>query len=113
MAFETTRKEIRRDYPERFIFRMGYCELYPLQNYFREVAYTSGIYGWNFSVFETDRGCAILTGYRGMFGRDLPEKAVRILRNAKKHEKTLTDYAKREKYLKSAARRFAAALIED
>lgn len=32
------------------------------------IAYTCGVYGWNFDVYEID-GLTICTGYRGMPGR--------------------------------------------
>ena len=115
MKYRTTRKEIIYNYGTNNIFQLGYCELEPLKRFFDEAAYNCGVYGWNFDVIEVGRR-AILTGYRGMFGRELPEKAARILENAKTYDKKrraggcVIPYEQREKYMKRAARRFAAAL---
>ena len=110
MKYKTTRKQI--EYGYRKIFQAGYCELYPLDRYFETVAYNAGVYGWNFDVIAIGN-IAITTGYRGMFGRDLPEKADRILRNAKKYnEKNGIPYEKKEKYMLNACRKFEKALKE-
>lgn len=48
----------------------GYCDLsYLLRNH-EPIAYTCGVYGWNFDVFEV-YGITICTGYRGMPGTRL------------------------------------------
>ena len=61
----------------------GYCDLYYLLRNHEPIAYTCGVYGWNFDVFEV-YGVTICTGYRGMPGARLKgvkvfeEKARRI-----------------------------------
>ena len=63
MKYKTTAKEVRNGYFK--IISVGYCDLQSLLDYKSPIAYTSGIYGWNFDVYDID-GVAIVTGYRGM-----------------------------------------------
>ena len=63
MKYKTTAKEVRDGYYK--IISVGYCELQGLLSYKSPVAYTRGLYGWNFDVYDID-GVAICTGYRGM-----------------------------------------------
>lgn len=66
MKFKTTRKAIISGSPR--LVSAGYCDLQTLLRYHSPIAYTSGIYGWNFDVYEI-HGLTICTGYRGMPGR--------------------------------------------
>ena len=63
MKYKTTAKAIRNGYSK--IISIGYCDAYYLLKGLDEVAYTCGIYGWNFDVYEF-KDIAICTGYRGM-----------------------------------------------
>lgn len=66
MKFKTTRKAIVNSSAN--IVCAGYSDLsYLLRNH-SPIAYTCGVYGWNFDVYEID-GLTICTGYRGMPGR--------------------------------------------
>ena len=66
MKLKTTRKAIVNSSVN--IVCAGYCDLsYLLRNH-SPIAYTCGVYGWNFDVYEID-GLTICTGYRGMPGR--------------------------------------------
>ena len=66
MKFKTTAKAIREGcWP---VVSAGYCDLCTLLKYHDPVAYTCGVYGWNFDVYEVN-GLTICTGYRGMVGR--------------------------------------------
>lgn len=49
---------------------LGYCELQHLLGCADPVAYTAGVYGWNFDVYRLG-GLTICTGYRGMIGADV------------------------------------------
>ena len=51
---------------------VGYCGLYWLLYYKSPVGYNAGVYGWNYDAYDFNRGDGkvILTGYRGMIGRD-------------------------------------------
>lgn len=62
MKYKTTQKAIKENY--RNIIEVGYCELYYLLLYENPVAYNSGVYGWNFDIYEIDSNAAICTGYR-------------------------------------------------
>ena len=66
MKYKTTRKAIVNGSTN--IVCAGYCDLSALLRNHSPIAYTCGIYGWNFDVYEID-GLTICTGYRGMPGR--------------------------------------------
>ena len=65
MKYKTTAKAIREGScnPRS----AGYCDLQFLLTNHRPNAYTCGVYGWNFDVYEV-YGVTICTGYRGMVG---------------------------------------------
>lgn len=66
MKIKTTAKAIRNSYEDKIA--ISYCGAqYLLWNH-TPVAYTCGIYGWNFDVYSVD-GVLICTGYRGMVGK--------------------------------------------
>lgn len=65
----------------------GYCDLQDLFRGVEPVAYTSGVYGWNFDVYAF-MGLTICTGYRGMPGTRA--KGIRAY-NRKAHA-ILSDY---------------------
>ena len=66
MKYKTTAKAIREGScnPRS----VGYCDLQYLLNNHSPIAYTCGVYGWNFDVYEV-YGLTICTGYRGMPGK--------------------------------------------
>lgn len=66
MKYKTTRKAVVDGSPR--LVCAGYCDLQYLLRNHSATAYTSGVYGWNFDVFEV-YGLTICTGYRGMPGR--------------------------------------------
>lgn len=68
MKYKTTRKAIVNG--SENIRYCGYCDLWCLLRNHNAVAYTEGVYGWNFDVFEV-YGLTICTGYRGMPGKRL------------------------------------------
>lgn len=70
MKVKTTRKGIVNSTPAKALKCAGYCELQALLRNHEPVAYTSGIYGWNFDVYEV-YGLTICTGYRNMPGSQL------------------------------------------
>ena len=82
MKYKTTAKAIREGAcnPRS----VGYCDLQSLLNNHSPIAYTCGVYGWNFDVYEV-YGVTICTGYRGMVGpsckgvMEYEEKAAKIL----------------------------------
>jgi hypothetical protein len=65
MAYKTTRKAIV-DGAEN-VKSAGYCDLQCLLYNHSSTAYTAGVYGWNFDVYNV-YGVTICTGYRGMPG---------------------------------------------
>lgn len=82
MKYKTTAKAIREGScnPRS----VGYCDIQHLLNNHSPIAYTCGVYGWNFDVYKV-YGVTICTGYRGMVGprcegvREYEEKAEKIL----------------------------------
>lgn len=68
MKIKTTRKAIVNG--SMNIRSAGYCDLQFLLNNHNPIAYTCGVYGWNFDVYEV-YGLTICTGYRGMPGKRL------------------------------------------
>ena len=66
MKYLTTTKAIKNGYNN--IVYAGYCDLQCLLHYVDPVAYTRGVYGWNYDVYDVN-GVTICTGYRGMPGR--------------------------------------------
>ena len=63
MKYKTTAKGLKEGYFT--IISAGYCDLQSLLSYKSPVAYSRGVYGWNFDVYDIN-GVAIATGYRGM-----------------------------------------------
>lgn len=70
MKYKTTAKAVREGYC--VIIRAGYCSLQNLLKHVSPIAYSRGVYGWNFDVYEVN-GVAIATGYRGMPQRNAKE----------------------------------------
>lgn len=74
MKYKTTRKAIVAGTPTNNLVCVGYCDLSNLLWGHEPIAYTSGVYGWNFDVYEV-YGKTICTGYRGMPGRKANNEA--------------------------------------
>lgn len=68
MKYKTTRKAIVNGGGN--ICYCGYCDMWHLLRNHDAVAYTAGVYGWNFDVYKV-YGLIICTGYRGMPGKRL------------------------------------------
>ena len=68
MKIKLTNKEVKALYPN--IKSAGYCEIQTLLRGIEPVAYTCGVYGWNYDVYNIN-GLTICTGYRGMPGERL------------------------------------------
>lgn len=65
MKFKTTRKAIVNGFVN--VKCAGYCDLQNLLRNHEPIAYTAGVYGWNFNVYDV-YGVTICTGYRNMPG---------------------------------------------
>ena len=68
MKAKLTNKQVKEMFPG--IKCAGYCDLQHLLNGIEPVAYTCGVYGWNYDVYNI-YGVAIATGYRNMPGERL------------------------------------------
>ena len=100
MKFKTTSKKIKENYPQNYILSVGYCDLQFLLKYETPRAYTSGVYGWNYDLYEIE-GIAICTGYRSQpkgknFDYDLVKKyenkARKVFETRKKDNETWTQF---------------------
>ena len=107
---QMTRAEINRLYSR--VYQYNISTLHPIYNEWDATGYNCGVYGWNFNVYPVAAGICILSGDRGTFGEHLPEKAERILQNAKKYFRNVPEWSKREKYIKVAKRKFIKALTD-
>ena len=65
MKYRTTRRAIVQGSTR--LVSAGYCSIQTLLRNHEPAAYTRGVYGWNFDVYEV-YGLTICTGYRGMPG---------------------------------------------
>ena len=74
MKYKTTRKAIVAGTPTNNLVCAGYCDLSNLLWGHEPIAYTCGVYGWNFDVYNV-YGKTICTGYRGMPGRKANNEA--------------------------------------
>lgn len=63
MKLHATIKEIREGSSK--LLSVGYCDMQHLLQYESPIAYSSGVYGWNFDAYLVN-GITICTGYRGM-----------------------------------------------
>lgn len=109
MRIKMSRNDIRRFYSN--IYCVAYCDMYHLLKYgARDIGYNSGVYGWNYTVYEIDRDTCILTGYRGFFGKRIPDKAWKTL------EKNLVEYSSKSsttwKDVEKRAKRSLSRIIE-
>lgn len=89
MKYKTTAKAIREEGGN--IIAIGYCGAQYLLWDKSPVAYTCGVYGWNFDVYEID-GVTICTGYRGMPGRHVDYAILEKYENAARA--VMDDYSK-------------------
>lgn len=87
MKYKATIRECRNLYN---CIKVGYCGLQNLLHYESPTAYTCGVYGWNFDVYELDN-LSITTGYRGMVGRSVDYELIR--KYDKKAESIIYDYS--------------------
>ena len=78
MKFKTTAKAIREGYGKKLA--INYCGAQYLLRNHAPVAYTCGVYGWNFDVYTVD-GVTICTGYRGMVGKSPDWEVLREYEN--------------------------------
>ena len=89
MKYKTTAKSIREGYSKKLA--ISYCGMQYLLWGRSPVAYTCGVYGWNFDVYVVD-GIAICTGYRGMPGDHVDYELLREYETAA--EKIHKDYSR-------------------
>lgn len=94
MKINLTRKNANSRYEKVIMTR--YCELQTLLRSIEPVAYNAGIYGWNWDCIELNHDIAIVTGYRNLTGKRLPDnKAIEFEEKAREIDK-LNDWRKEE-----------------
>lgn len=96
MKYKTTRKAIVNGCAN--IKCAGFCDLQHLLKNHEPTAYTCGVYGWNFDVYEV-YGVTICTGYRGMPGERLRgiseyEQRAQTLETPERVERLLQEFCK-------------------
>lgn len=105
MKYRVTAKEIRNGYGKKIA--IDYCGAWHLLSNHEPVAYTCGIYGWNFDIY-TVNGVTICTGYRGMVGRHVDYALLREYENRarKVYENRKMDYYTRRAEIESLLSEF-------
>ena len=105
MKFKTTTKRIKENYGQNYILSIGYCDLQFLLKYENPIAYTSGIYGWKYDLYDID-DIAICTGYGGQpkgknfdysLVRKYDDKARKIIETLKKDNETWEKYDNKQR----------------
>lgn len=96
MKYKTTAKAVKNGCPN--VKCAGYCELQNLLKNHEPNAYTCGIYGWNFDVYEV-YSVTICTGVRGMPGARLQcvkeyEQKARAAETPEQVERLLQEFCK-------------------
>ena len=66
MKLFVTRTQVKQNF-ERILYT-NYCGMSFLLMGKTPIAYNSGVYGWNYDLYDLN-GVALLTGYRGTYGQ--------------------------------------------
>ena len=108
MKIKVTNKILKNNYFK--LWRVGYCDLQYIMQGYEPRFYNAGVYGWNFDVFESPDGRAVIsTGYRNMQGVRIPSAII------DKYNKKVTainarydfrDYDKKQKALEKMRVKF-------
>ena len=93
MKFKTTAKEVKNGYYR--IISIGYCGLQTLLSYESPCAYSRGVYGWNFDLYDFN-GVAICTGYRMMPSKNTIKNNYELVREYEKKAEGRTAEQKKE-----------------
>lgn len=114
MKFKTTRKAIVNGTPSKSLYYCGYCDMYYLLKNHSPIAYTCGVYGWNFDVYSV-YGITITTGYRNMCGRRIPYELLRSYEKKAREiaENYFISYEQRTKQIESLLVEFIEKLQEE
>lgn len=71
MKMKVTNKLLKNNYFKMYV--VGYCDLQNIMQGIEPRFYNTGVYGWNYDVFESPDGRAVIsTGYRNMQGVRIP-----------------------------------------
>ena len=82
-----TNKVTRNSIKANKVFSIGYCHAQNLLRYAEKSGYNSGVYGWNYDLYEFPHAnIAITTGYRPI-GQAVPYELV------KKYDDAASEYA--------------------
>lgn len=108
MKIKTTRKAIVNGSVN--VRCAGYCDLQALLRNHEPIAYTTGVYGWNFDVYSI-YGLTICTGYRNMPGKRLEgiaayEKKAAAIWSDHENYKGIDGYEKQKKEVETLLKEF-------
>lgn len=111
MKYRTTRKMIVNGTRADELFRCGYCDMWHILRNHEPIAYTCGIYGWNFDVYEV-YGITITTGYRNMCGKNIPYDLIRSYEGKAKEifDDYSIPYEERKERIESLLKEFCGKL---
>lgn len=87
MKFKTTSAEVKEGY--YYIISVGYCDLQYLLKYENPVAYSKGVYGWKFDVYQLDGNVALVTGYNPVASKNT-KKDYKIIHSYDERAKNMT-----------------------
>ena len=62
MRVQVTKNDVMKQ--NRFVIRVGYCDLQYLLRFKDSQFYTAGMYGWNADIYQVSPSTVIVTGYR-------------------------------------------------
>lgn len=108
MKVKTTKRAIVKS--SENIRWAGYCDLQALLRNHEPIAYTTGIYGWNFDVYSV-YGLTICTGYRNMPGKRLEgiesyEKKAAAIWSDYEHYKGIDGFERQQNEVESLLKEF-------
>lgn len=108
MKVKTTKRAIVKS--SENIRWAGYCDLQALLRNHEPIAYTAGIYGWNFDVYSV-YGVTICTGYRNMPGKRLDgiekyEKQAKKIWSDYEHYKGIDGFERQQNEVESLLKEF-------
>lgn len=108
MKIKTTRKAIVNSSVN--VRCAGYCDLQALLCNHEPIAYTTGVYGWNFDVYSV-YGLTICTGYRNMPGKRLEgiaayEKKAEVIWSDYENYKGIDGYEKQMEEVEALLKEF-------
>lgn len=76
------------------VYQAGYCNLQRALRECVKLGYNRGLYGWNWDAYIVADTAIIVTGYRNLFGIEIPYAACKAIEANKDPKAALTAYLK-------------------